>query len=207
MLGTISRRIWIVATTAVATLGIVAFAQAAMSNGGGVINACYNNASGSLRIVDNASSCTNAESFLSWNQSGPQGQPGAQGPTGPQGPSGMSHAYRAAGSSLLPSDAAVNLAGVHNLPAGSYVVMVSVSVFQAYDYPIVCSLRDANNAVLAIPVGYTGWPNASDGKTTTAMVTAFNLPNGGTINVRCSTQPEASNASAEIVAIKVDAIN
>jgi hypothetical protein len=108
---------------------------------------------------------------------------------------------------LLPSDESVDLAGVHNLPAGSYVAMVSVSVFQSYDYPIICSLRDANGGVLAIPVGYTGWPEASDGRTTTAMVTAVNLPNGGSIIVRCSTQPEASHTSAEIVAIKVGGIN
>jgi hypothetical protein len=204
MLVAVRKRIWLVAATIVATLGLVAFAQAAIPGADGVINGCYNKTTGNLRVVDSGSPCTNAESALSWNQAGTQGQPG---PQGPQGPSGSSHAYRAVGSSLLPSDSGVNLAGVHNLPAGSYVVMVSVSVYQSYTYPIICDLRRADGSVLAIPVGYTGWPEASDGRTTTAMVTAVNLPTGGSIIVRCSTQPEASNASAEIVAMKVDALN
>ena len=213
MLVAVRKRILLVVSTIVVALGVVAIAQAAIPDANGVIHGCYHQNSGDLRVVDKGIACANNETALSWSQTGPQGQqgpqgqPGPQGPQGPQGPAGSGHAYRGIGSSLLPSDASVDLAGVHNLPAGAYVVMVSVSVFQAYDYPIICSLRDANGGVLAIPVGYTAWPEESGGKTTTAMVTAVNLPGGGSIIVRCGTQPEASNASAEIVAIKVDGIN
>jgi hypothetical protein len=204
MLVAVRKRIWLVAATIVATLGLVAFAQAAIPGADGVINGCYNKTTGNLRVVDSGSPCTNAESALSWNQAGTQGQPG---PQGPQGPSGSSHAYHDRGSSLLPSDGSANLAGVHNLPAGNYVVMVSVSVYQADTYPMVCSLREADGTYIVAPVGYTGWPEASGGRTTTAMVTTLNRPAGSSIVVSCSTAPEASNASAEIVAMKVDALN
>ena len=214
MLVALRKRILPVAVTFVVALGVVAIAQAAIPDSNGVIHGCYHQNSGDLRVVDKGVACGNNETALSWSQTGPQGlqgpqgQPGPQGPQGPQGTPGISsHAYHDRGSSLLPSDSGVNLAGVHNLPAGSYVVWVSVSVFQAYDHNVVCDLRDANNAVLAIPVGYTGWTASNDGKTTTAMVTALNRPEGSSIVVRCSTQPEASNASAEIVAIKVGGIN
>jgi hypothetical protein len=73
------------------------------------INACVNNATGVVRIIDPArgQSCLGAgiEKPISWNQAGPQGLPGVQGQkgdpgtqgapgqtgdTGPQGPAGFS---------------------------------------------------------------------------------------------------------------------
>jgi hypothetical protein len=50
-----------------------------------VINACKNDRSGILRIVDDVDDCRSSETPLSWNTEGPQGE---QGPTGPQGPPG-----------------------------------------------------------------------------------------------------------------------
>src|SRR5690349_17616196 len=59
---------------------------------GGVISACYNKASGALRIIDAATTaCRGGEVALSWNQqgaAGPQGAIGLTGPAGPEGPAG-----------------------------------------------------------------------------------------------------------------------
>ena len=68
------------------TLTILSFAQ--------TINVCYSNRGGAIRIVSDASQCTKAEAFISWNQvgpmgpAGPAGPQGIQGPPGPQGPQG-----------------------------------------------------------------------------------------------------------------------
>jgi len=59
---------------------------------GGVISACYNKATGALRIIDAATTpCRAGEVALSWNQqgaTGPQGAIGLTGPAGPEGPAG-----------------------------------------------------------------------------------------------------------------------
>src|SRR5687767_14352698 len=71
---------------------------------GGVVEACYNNATGILRLATATRPCMTAASYghlretaISWNQvgqpgatgaTGPQGEPGATGATGPQGETG-----------------------------------------------------------------------------------------------------------------------
>jgi hypothetical protein len=64
---------------------------ASIPDSSGIINGCYNKASGSLRVIDAASdTCRPSETAISWNQTGPQGPVGPQGPAGPQGPPGSS---------------------------------------------------------------------------------------------------------------------
>jgi hypothetical protein len=70
-------------------------ALATIPSSGGVINGCYNKTSGSLRVIDPAvAACSNGESPINWNQTGPQGPKGDAGPQGskgdlgPQGPAG-----------------------------------------------------------------------------------------------------------------------
>jgi len=64
-------------------------ALATIPGGGGAINGCYNKSSGALRVIDSTvASCSNGESAISWNQTGPQGLPGAQGAAGPKGDKG-----------------------------------------------------------------------------------------------------------------------
>jgi hypothetical protein len=68
-------------------------AYAAIPGAGGVINGCYHKNSGVLRVIDPeaGTTCTQAETPISWNHEGPKGETGAQGPrgeTGPQGPQG-----------------------------------------------------------------------------------------------------------------------
>jgi hypothetical protein len=74
------------ATTAAAVTGI--------PGPNGLIQGCYNNALGVLRVVPASSQCITSgnpqllETPLAWNQTGPQGLQGATGLTGPQGPKG-----------------------------------------------------------------------------------------------------------------------
>ena len=69
-------------------------AYAANSRTASVIQGCYSNSTGNLRV---ASSCERSETAISWNQegtagpagpAGPAGQPGAVGPAGRAGPAG-----------------------------------------------------------------------------------------------------------------------
>ncbi len=55
-----------------------------------VIHACYNNSSGTIKLVDTGQLCHQNETAIQWNQTGAQGIPGPAGPTGPAGPSGLS---------------------------------------------------------------------------------------------------------------------
>jgi hypothetical protein len=62
---------------------------ASIPDSSGVINGCYNKATGMLRVIDTSTdNCRPNEVAISWNQTGPQGPPGPKGPAGPQGPPG-----------------------------------------------------------------------------------------------------------------------
>ena len=56
----------------------------------GVISACVNNSSGTIKINDN---CNGNWSRLDWNAEGPQGPQGPTGLQGPQGPPGLLDLY------------------------------------------------------------------------------------------------------------------
>jgi hypothetical protein len=135
----------------VVTAGVVAAQSITAPN---VINGCYDQKTGVLRI---SGSCTAKETAISWNQVGPQGlqgekgqqgDPGPQGPpgekgekgdtgpqgpqgeTGPQGPRGPSDAYVTAPSGLTLSSTPAEVA-LLNLPSGNadkYLVSVSMEL-------------------------------------------------------------------------------
>ena len=87
-----------VGVTIALVLGTTGIGIAAIPGSGGLINACYEKRSGSIRVVDERKKCRRGERKLSWNQrgvpgergapgeSGAPGQPGAQGERGPEGP-------------------------------------------------------------------------------------------------------------------------
>jgi len=54
----------------------------------GLIYACVNNSSGTIKIVSATAECSNNEISLVWNATGPQGATGATGPQGAAGPTG-----------------------------------------------------------------------------------------------------------------------
>ena len=76
---------WGIAT---AVFGLTAgYAFASIPDGSGVIHACYQKNTGTVRIIDSATTSCNSslENPISWSQTGPTGATGA---TGPQGPAG-----------------------------------------------------------------------------------------------------------------------
>ncbi len=76
---------------AVVLVGAIGIVRATIPGTGGVVHGCYQNNNGSLRVVDDPTTCKNNETPLAWNQQGvpgPQGPQGIQGPLGPQGPAG-----------------------------------------------------------------------------------------------------------------------
>ncbi len=81
------RKWWVGGLVAVlGTTSIAIIVHAAIPDANGIIHACYRS-NGNLRLVDR-SGCTNQETTLSWNQSGPPGPQGAAGPQGEAGPPG-----------------------------------------------------------------------------------------------------------------------
>lgn len=80
--------IGVIAGLVVGGAGSVVFASIPDSNG--VIHACYLNATGTVRIIDSATTnCNGLETAITWSQTGPQGAQGATGPQGPEGPGGF----------------------------------------------------------------------------------------------------------------------
>ena len=77
-------------------LGVVAVliamggvAYASIPAPGGVIRACYVDATGALSVIDSqVRACPTGSTLLTWSQTGPAGQDGATGPTGATGPAG-----------------------------------------------------------------------------------------------------------------------
>jgi hypothetical protein len=86
---TIGRRAAALLVVAAALVLGATYAYASIPDSGGVIHGCFNNNNGQLRVFDTGATkpgpCSQAESALDWNQTGPQGAQGIQGPQGPQG--------------------------------------------------------------------------------------------------------------------------
>jgi hypothetical protein len=83
----------------VALIGTTAIGLAAATTAG-VIYACVNNGSGTLKIVAASDACPNNWTAISWNaqgQAGPTGPTGPTGPVGPQGDKGLTGATGAQG--------------------------------------------------------------------------------------------------------------
>jgi len=80
----ISSRLTVAAISCAATAAFLAGAvYASIPGPGGIINGCYQQSTGKLRVIDSAATCLPDEVALNWNQIGPPG------PTGPPGPPGI----------------------------------------------------------------------------------------------------------------------
>ena len=110
-------------------------AYAAIPDSNGLINACYDNTTGAVRLVDaQPGNCAKTgETGISWNQTGPPGPPGARGEAGSPGAPGapgVSTAYVASGRGTLesrPRNHPFNRTLVRfDLPPGSYVLNARV---------------------------------------------------------------------------------
>lgn len=83
----------------VGTLGAAGIAFASIPGQGGVINGCYADNNGGLRVIDTdaGGTCKDKETAIQWNQTGLPGPVGPQGPAGPAGPAGSAGSAGAAG--------------------------------------------------------------------------------------------------------------
>jgi hypothetical protein len=75
---------------ALAAIGSVSFASAALLGSDGKVDSCVNNLNGAVFVIDREAgqACTNKQTALSWNQQGVPGAQGATGATGAAGPQG-----------------------------------------------------------------------------------------------------------------------
>lgn len=65
-------------------IGLVFAAGSVVHAQTGVVSACLNPSSGTVRIIASDAQCRDTETALSWNAVGQQGPPGPEGPPGPQ---------------------------------------------------------------------------------------------------------------------------
>ena len=102
-------------------LGGVAYA--AIPDGSGVFNACYDNTTGAVRLVNKQpGDCAGTETGASWSQTGPAG------PRGPVGPRGPSDAYVAQRNGNF-GTASLSIIRQVAVPAGSYVIQSKVTAY------------------------------------------------------------------------------
>jgi hypothetical protein len=83
--------------SALLVFGALGVARAEIPSSNGTLVGCYKSTGGSLRLVDDASSCNPSEKSVTWNVVGPIGPMGPQGPMGIQGPVGATGPQGAAG--------------------------------------------------------------------------------------------------------------
>lgn len=86
----------------------VGFAGAITS---GLIYACVNNSSGTIKVVSATSTCANNEIMLVWNGEGTQGPTGPTGPTGPAGTFSGTFTSPNGQCSISVTDAGIDLGG------------------------------------------------------------------------------------------------
>jgi hypothetical protein len=185
------------AAAGLALLGVVASVQAAIPDASGVIHGCYKTNGGNLRVIDTGQgqSCSNSETTLNWNQTGPAGPQGPQGPqgaAGPQGPKGDPGPTYGAGTGLALDGGNFSVLGSYQLPQGcslgespfllGFPASHPWSCFTAVDAGQNCS---ANNYV-------TGF--GPDGNLNCAAVASPDIPAGPDAYV---TRQEASQDTPE----------
>ncbi len=187
-------------------------ADASIPDASGVIHGCYNNASGSLRVIDTSggSTCHGGETPVEWSQTGPQG---SQGPQGPAGPAGATHAWAATSASVVaPSDPnellGIEVVGVSNLPPGNYVAWVAgeTNVTGTGEDFSECALK-ASGAIMQQQDLELNPPDRG----TYALTGAASLPDGGSITLNCGNNIPGRGAidfvNNSLTVIQVDALN
>ena len=118
----------IVAYALVAVLG-VSTAGIASAITTGLIYACVNNSSGTIKIVDATTACSSNEIQLVWNAegvAGPKGDKGDAGPKGEPGARGPSDAFTVSAKGPLTLQPTPTMVAKLNLPAGTYLISANV---------------------------------------------------------------------------------
>lgn len=101
-------------------LAVFGATRYALGDGGDTIHACVNNASGTVKIVSEGTTCANNEHALEWGTEGEPGAPGAPGSTGVPGEPGPTGEPGADGEPATSLWAVVNVDGT--IARGSHVV-------------------------------------------------------------------------------------
>ena len=190
-------------TTAVVALVLVLLAAgvayAAIPDGSGVIHGCRDKRTGTLRVIDSATSgCKAKETALNWSQTGPQGPVGPQGPQGAPDEARPSVAYSATGSQSLGSDYAQVVA--LTLPAGSYVLTAATDVLAGLGGETRCLLQPNLDSAAAFN---------QDGPIIVelTLLDTATFTERTTVSVSCATFREGGAATANLVALQVGAVN
>jgi hypothetical protein len=233
-IGNAGRRGPVLALVLLGILTAVGVGYAAIPSSNGIIHSCYNassNPSGQLRVIDAeaGAKCSKNEKALNFNQTGPQGPQGLQGPQGPPGPQGERGATGATGAtgpagpagpggpagpagpsdaylaSHVPSvdilDSRLNSILTRFLPAGSYALTAKASIAGPNSTSVICLLY-GGETILDLTSTSLGFGAAI------TLVGTVSFPEGGTVEVACSTGDDGVTASdTKILAIKVGTLN
>jgi hypothetical protein len=201
------RRGWILITAASVLIAVAAIAEAAIPDSNGVIHACYQDNNGNLRVIDTGQTCKNNESPLNWSQTGPQGPQGPVGPVGPQGPQGQPGStvpdlYASYNSHDIeggdPHQHDIEIVGLSNLPAGTYLINATVTIYEGADVAQ-CYFDDFNN--------YTTVSNVfpGDHAYSIPLTAVRTFPSSSNhVSVICGSYDDDSHAVASITALRVN---
>lgn len=219
-----TRRLAIGAIALVGLLVAGGVAYATIPDDHGVIHGCYTRSGGSLRVIDaGVTNCSNKETALNWNvtgpagpqgTTGPQGDPGPQGSQGPQGPagpqgsqgpSGMSHAYFQTASQAPLGTSPTSVVGVPSVPDGSYVINGAVNALDGLDEPFISCWLYLNGTKVQDTFTET---QLKSGEAEVPIVYATTLSGGGTfVEIKCASSDSTTVADSNLVLVAVNAIN
>jgi len=215
----------LVGTIAALTLGSIAWA--AIPAGNGVINGCYDKASGALRVTDTATNtpkgCSNKEAALTWSQQGPKGDPGLPGPKGDKGDPGTSHAYTTVGSGVITATSnfgtKIKELGIpacqlcFNYPGDSYVFSAKlIARADGLNVPpgvVRCQLlvSYANGSSADYAYGTVSSNGSGDVLISTLSMQLSHQMNGGSAAIYCDAAQAALAYDVKITAVQVGGIN
>jgi hypothetical protein len=220
MFATLLKRAWIPVAGALAIVGAVALAQAAIPDGSGVIHGCYKNSTGDLRVVDDPDTCKSNETALQWGQTGPQGPQGEQGEEGEQGPQGeQGPPGPAAGNDAYFARAVVDphtsgeVVRLVSLPAGNYMIWANViTVGDDETIGMTCTLR-LNDAFDPVNVNVSGGgttiysDEGPDGHGRLSMIGVATIAaDGSFLNLTCGSGDDDKFVIAALSALKVNTL-
>ena len=199
---------------------------AAIPSAAGVIDACYKQYGGALRLIDAEAGarCSDKEKPLHWSVQGPKGDkgdkgdPGAQGvpgpqglpgPAGPAGPPGPAGGISAVTFAISPPELFVGEAFTHvvskAVPAGDWAVVATVNESDAYDDRILdfgCELR-VGAAVIGSALDRRMYGDDLV-RVNLSLNGGAHLPGGGTISLWCRIQAGTSTVDhAQLMIMKV----
>jgi hypothetical protein len=188
----------LVGLVAVASAALAGAADATIPNSGGVIHGCYQTKQGTLRVIDTQAggACSNDETELNWNQTGPPGPPGPKGDPG--GVPALLAQENTPQTQLPigdPYGTPVVLAS-KQVPAGAYLAIVNLQLMATAGHiqDVSCELT-INGAF--VTHGSQILPSNFDGTLSSLTLMHSLYTSGGTVSVACENDdPRATSSYA-----------